>query len=251
MERRGRNVHSRSGQVLHALIRRLRPSRDVAQLALELASTSPRDESEMLTRLSALGLRGVKDVILTDNRRTMVSVKERTLRVHKAYLEAPPAVHQAIADFIMVGPRGGATRRKAERCIIEFASTIDRPPPAPRNEPTHPDDEPLAERLTALHARYNAECFEGRLAEVPIRISRRMKSRLGHYTARRGGQLAEIAISSGHFRRHGFVEVAHTLMHEMVHQWQDESGLPVDHGAAFKCKCREVGASPSATRRLR
>jgi hypothetical protein len=78
-----------------------------------------------------------------------------------------------------------------------------------------------------------------------------MKTRLGHYTARRGGQFAEIAISSGHFRRHGFVEVAHTLMHEMVHQWQDETGLPVDHGAAFKRKCREVGASPSATRRLR
>jgi hypothetical protein len=237
--------------MLRALIRRLRPSRDVAQLALELASTTPRDESELLARLEALGLRGVREVILTENRRTMVSVKERTLRIHKTYLDAPPAVHQAVADFIMVGPRGGATRRKAERCIIDFAATIDRPPPTPRNEPTHPDDEPLAERLTALHERYNAECFEGKLAAVPIRISRRMKSRLGHYTAARGGQSAEIAISSGHFRRHGFVEVAHTLLHEMVHQWQDETGLPVDHGAAFKRKCREVGASPSATRRLR
>jgi hypothetical protein len=237
--------------MLHALIRRFRPSRDVAQLALELASQSPRDEAELLVRLGALGLRRVDAVILTENRRTMVSVKGRTLRVHRAYLDAPPAVHQAIADFIMVGPRGGAMRRAAERSIIEFASTIERPPAAPRHEPTHPDDEPLAERLTALHARYNAEFFEGRLRDVPIRISRRMKSRLGHYTARRGGQAAEIAISRGHFRRHGFVEVAHTLLHEMVHQWQDESGLAVDHGAAFKRKCREVGASPSATRRLR
>ena len=237
--------------MLHALIKRLRPSRDVAQIALELASTPPCDEAELMTRLQSLGLRGVKEIVLTENRRTMVSVKGRTLRVHRAYLDAPPAVHQAIADFILVGPRGGATRRKAERCIIEFAATIDRPPPTPRNEPTHPDDEPLAERLTALHERYNAEFFEGRLAAVPIRISRRMKSRLGHYTAARGGQSAEIAISGGHFRRHGAVEVAHTLLHEMVHQWQDESGLPVDHGAAFKRKCREVGASPSATRRLR
>ncbi len=236
--------------MLHALIRRFRPSRDVAQLALELASSSPRDETEMLTRLSALGLRRVDEVILTGNRRTMVSVKHRTLRVHRAYLDAPPAVHQAIADFIMVGPRGGAMRRKAERAIIEFASTIERPPAEPRNETTHSDDEPLAERLIALHARYNAEFFDGRLANVPIRISRRMKSRLGHYTARRGGREAEIAISRGHFRRHGFVEVAHTLLHEMVHQWQDETGLPVDHGAEFKRKCREVGASPSATRRL-
>jgi hypothetical protein len=31
------------------------------------------------------------------------------------------------------------------------------------------------------------------------------------------------------------------LLHEMVHQWQAENGLPVDHGAVFRRKAQEVG----------
>ena len=78
-----------------------------------------------------------------------------------------------------------------------------------------------------------------------------MKSRLGHYTPRRDGVKPEIAISRGHFRRHGWDEVVLPLLHEMVHQWQDESGLPVDHGAAFRRKARTIGAPAAATRPLR
>jgi len=38
---------------------------------------------------------------------------------------------------------------------------------------------------------------------------------------------AEIAISRRHLRRHRFEEVLTTLLHEMVHQWQDENALAV------------------------
>jgi hypothetical protein len=34
----------------------------------------------------------------------------------------------------------------------------------------------------------------------------------------------------------------------MVHQWQDERGLAIDHGAAFRRRAREVGIAPSACR---
>jgi hypothetical protein len=34
----------------------------------------------------------------------------------------------------------------------------------------------------------------------------------------------------------------------MVHQWQDEQCMPIDHGAAFRRKAREVGISPRARR---
>jgi hypothetical protein len=34
----------------------------------------------------------------------------------------------------------------------------------------------------------------------------------------------------------------------MIHQWQEESGLPVDHGPQFRRKAREVGAQPRAKR---
>ena len=40
----------------------------------------------------------------------------------------------------------------------------------------------------------------------------------------------------------------HTLLHEMVHQWQHETGRPVDHGTEFRAKCREVGITPAARR---
>lgn len=109
----------------------------------------------------------------------------------------------------------------------------------------------LAGRLTEWHARYNAEHFEGKLKPMRVRISRRMRSRLGHYsTATAGGRPPEIVISRRHYRRHGWEETLHTLLHEMVHQWQDESGREIDHGREFRRKAREVGVAPQATRRV-
>lgn len=101
------------------------------------------------------------------------------------------------------------------------------------------------------HAALNAARFGGALSTVPIRISRRMKSRLGHYTLRgQSGHDVGIVISSGHIRRHGWEEAIHTLLHEMVHQWQDESGLKVDHGREFRRKARAVGITPLARRNV-
>jgi len=34
----------------------------------------------------------------------------------------------------------------------------------------------------------------------------------------------------------------------MVHQWQAESGMPVDHGEEFRQKARQLGISPAAAR---
>jgi hypothetical protein len=221
----------------------------VAQLALDLAQPAPRDAVELLDRLLALGLRGIEEVRLTDNRRTMVSVRGRVLRVHRGYLDAPAAIHAAIVQFVIA--RRGPGRTTAVRAIIEHSRTFAaRAAARARREQTHPDDLPLSERLTALHARFNAELFGGALDTIAVRISRRMRSRLGHYSPAREGDPAEIAISRSHFRRHGFTEVAHTLLHEMVHQWQDENGHALDHGVTFRAKAREVGVSPSATRKI-
>jgi hypothetical protein len=44
--------------------------------------------------------------------------------------------------------------------------------------------------------------------------------------------------------------VLHTLLHEMVHQWQDEAGHPIDHGGTFRKKAREVGITASARRHV-
>jgi len=105
--------------------------------------------------------------------------------------------------------------------------------------------------LTRAHHELNATKFGGELSAIPIRVSGRMKSRLGHYTLR-GQQRhpAEIVISRRHIRRHGWDEAIQTLLHEMVHQWQDETGRLVDHGPEFRAKSRSVGIIPRATRRV-
>ena len=218
---------------------------DVSQLALDLEPRRyPRDADELLARLRELGLRRIARCSLTRNRNVMVSFRGADLRVHEGYLEAPPEVHVAIVRFIEGRTR--TERRVARRRIIEFGvSTPERPA---RRERMRPEDEPLAARLAEHHTRYNAEHFGGALSSVPVRVSRRMRSRLGHYTAAKDGEVAEIAISWRHLRRHGWSEALHTLLHEMVHQWQDESGLPLDHGPRFRAKAREVGIEASAKR---
>ena len=113
---------------------------------------------------------------------------------------------------------------------------------------THPDDEFIAQQLSEWHARLNAERFDGSLATIAVRVSRRMRSRLGHYAPAQRGAPPEIAISASHVKRHGLEQALQTLLHEMVHQWQDESKLPLGHGAEFRRKAIEVGTTARAKR---
>jgi hypothetical protein len=119
---------------------------------------------------------------------------------------------------------------------------------APR---THREDQQFVALLSAAHARLNAERFRGALKPVSIRVSRRMVRRLGHYApgAPMLGRSPEIAVSARHLRRDGEARVLETLLHEMVHQWQHEQGLPIDHGSDFRKICVAVGATPRAALR--
>jgi SprT-like family len=222
--------------------------RDPYQLEMVLGvGDAPRDASALLTALRALGLRSIRACRLTTNRNVMVSFGAGELRVHEGYLDAPPEVLRAIVVF--VEGRTRAERREAQRVIVGYP--IRTPKPPARRERTRPEDEAVAGELAEWHRRYNERHFGGRLRPAMIRISRRMRSRLGHYTAATpGGEPAEIAISLAHLRRHGWEEVLHTLLHEMVHQWQDEAGHTIDHGASFRAKAREVGIAPLARRTL-
>jgi hypothetical protein len=218
------------------------------QLALDLDSAAPpapTDADELLARLRGLGLRRIERCRLTRNRNVMVSYRGPELRVHRGYLAAPPETHRAIVQFIEGRTR--AERRLAQRQIVSFRIEDTAPARPPRRETMRPEDESLAAKLAEWHARYNAEYFAGTLRTVPVRVSRRMKSRLGHYTAA-GTGLGEITISVRHLKRHGWKEALHTLLHEMVHQWQDETGHPLDHGPAFRAKARELGIVPRAKR---
>jgi hypothetical protein len=184
----------------------------------------------------------------------MVSLTgRRVLRLHRGYYYAPAATLRAIVRFIQPGtPR--RERRLAERTLLAFpAADYVRPRPrAPSREPLRPADRRLLRELRRLHASLNRAFFGGSLAVIPIRLSSRMRTRLGEVSLDdRGRRPAEIAISRRHARYDLWSEVRHTLLHEMVHQWQAESGLPIDHGPTFRKKAIAVGVEPRAQRTVR
>jgi hypothetical protein len=228
--------------MLRSLFARLGLTRNPGQLELTF------DESlGALERLKRLGLRGMTRVTLTSNRSVYVSVRGTELRMHEAFAHAPDEILRAIVVFVC---GRGVERRVARKAIVAYPVPRGESKPRAR-ERLHPDDHPLAERLTAEHARLNVAHFQGVLRPMSVRVSRRMRTRLGHYTPALTHGTAEIVMSRRHLRRHGWDEVVDTLLHEMVHQWQDECGLSVDHGPGFRRKARDVGASPRAKRVVR
>ncbi len=217
------------------------------QLALEFEPP----EDRLVTRLRALGL-GDREVRCHSNRTVMLSLTPRgVLRVHRGYAHAPDRVLNAIVRWAAPGT-SAAARKSAEREFLEWpihqfiAPTSD----GPRRRRPAAGDEGLLGRLRLLHNSLNARHFGGELSEVPIRLSTRMKTRLGEVVLDRHDRVVEIAISRRHIRRDGWKEVAHTMLHEMVHQWQAESGMAVDHGTAFRRKALAVGIEPRANRLL-
>lgn len=217
---------------------------------LELAfDAPPHDGASLLRRLRACGLdTRIERCELTTNRTVMVSYRGGVLRVHEAYLVAPSHVWRAIVVFVASRTRRG--RREAERVILAHAPRNEDARRPRRRERPRREDAMLLTELAKAHEEYNRRYFDGSLRPVAIAVSRRMRSRLGQYTAAGDGLASEITISRSHIRREPWTEVLHTLLHEMVHQWQAERGLPLDHGRAFREKARELGIEARARRSM-
>lgn len=218
---------------------------DADEQATEDAADAERAASTLLAALKGMGLQHVRRVVLTRNRSVVVGLRGFELRVHEGFCSAPPDIHAQLVRFVMA--RKPWERQAARQAILSYPLPAHTKPPRAL-ERTHPEDEPLAERLAEWHTRLNGERFGAALQQIPIRVSRRMLRRLGHYAPGVEGGGPEIAISARHVRRDGFASAVETLLHEMVHQWQHERGLPIDHGLDFRRKCREVGALPRAKR---
>ncbi len=201
-------------------------------------------------RLKLLGLKDVDRIQTHTNRTVMISLTRRVLRLHRGYASAPDRVLRAIVRFLDSRvPR--AARRGAEREFLGFPVELYAPPaPRPvRRERPRPGDLVSLERLVSLHGRLNEAHFGRGLGTIPIRLSERMRTRLGELAVDlRTGRPLEIAISRRHLLRHPWPEVEHTMLHEMVHQWQAETGLGVNHGRSFRQKAAEVGIAPCARR---
>ena len=204
-------------------------------------------------RLQLLGLRDVAAVATHNNRTVMLSItRTRVLRIHQGYAFAPDRVLRAIVRFL--NPRvPRVLRRAAEREFLAFpveAHAPQRARPCARERP-RPGDVLLLHRLATLHHQLNAQHFGGALCEIRIRLSSRMRTRLGELAVEiRSGKPLEITISRRHLARHPWSEIEHTMLHEMVHQWQAETGLRIDHGRTFRQKARAVGVIPAAKRQI-
>ena len=224
-----------------------RPTEE-AQLCLSL-DTAPRSAGELLRILESLGLRGITNCHVTNNRAVMVSYGNGVLRIHRAFLSAPDNVLGSIVRFVCA--RSRAERSQARRILLAYSlPALDREPKR-RQVRLRRGDSDLISQLADWHHEYNARFFNGALAGIEIRISHRMRRRLGQYTAASpAGEPAEISIGRCHIRRHGWTDVLHTLLHEMVHQWQAESGYRLGHGRTFRAKAREVGISAGACREV-
>ena len=209
------------------------------QLELSL-DPAPRDAQELLSRLRSLGLRDVERLRLHSNRTVMVSFRDRELRVHRAYLDAPRELHEAIVHLVQGRTR--AARAQARRTILAYPVPLDlrRPRRAPGARPLSDRDARVVAKLTEHHAALNAKHFGSRLSPVAIRLSDRMRSRLGHYAPATPSDPAHIALSRRHLRRDGWQAAVATLLHEMIHQWQSENGLRLDHRAGFRRMSRQV-----------
>jgi hypothetical protein len=210
----------------------------------------------LFQRLHDNGMRHISRVRATLNRSVLVSLsKKGILSVHEVFAAAPDGVIRAIVRFVAPGSTR-AIRKSAQRDILEYYRTA-----APRTavasiglrraDRAQPGDAELVEKLGLLFDEYNQRHFRASLPTVPIRLSGRMKTRLGHLTLTERGEPSEITISRRHLHAHGWNEVAHTLLHEMVHLWQAANGHAVDHGPGFRAKARETGVTASARRWVR
>jgi hypothetical protein len=201
-------------------------------------------------RLALLGLHGIRRVVVHTNRTVMLSLTPGgILRIHQGYAFAPDSVLRAIVRFLDAR-LSRAVRRVAQRELLAFPVEEYVPPPSRvRPERPRPGDLLVLHRLETRHRELNHLHFAGALDPIPFRISGRMRTRLGELSVdRRTGRPIEIALSRRHVERHPWTEVEHTLLHEMVHQWQAENGHPVDHGRTFRDQAVKVGILARSTR---
>ena len=113
-------------------------------------------------------------------------------------------------------------------------------------------DADVVRRLARAFQALNARHFAGALPPVPIRLSARMRTRLGHIVLERtSGKPIAVVLSRRHALDHEWRDVEDTLLHEMVHLWQSANGQRVDHGPRFRAMARQVGVAAAARRPVR
>lgn len=122
---------------------------------------------------------------------------------------------------------------------------------------TAPKSEPTAVQFAAYRAQYdyfNRKLFGGSLASVLLNFSRASAKTLGSFAPKRWGKgnasAHEISLSPSWLALRTPKETASTLVHEMVHAWQEEHGDPGRgryHNQEWADKMKSLGLQPTST----
>ncbi|MFP4019787.1 MAG: SprT-like domain-containing protein [Bacteroidales bacterium] len=100
----------------------------------------------------------------------------------------------------------------------------------------------------------NRELFEDELPELLITFQRKANTK-GYYhkdkfASREGeGQISELALNPDNFEGRSDIEILSTLVHEMVHHWQNHfgrAGKGKYHNKEFANKMFEIGLQPTS-----
>lgn len=109
-------------------------------------------------------------------------------------------------------------------------------------------------RLQQAFDHFNEALFDGQLPPCLITL-RASANRFGYHHKNRfinlqGQMLDELGLHPGFFALCPVQEVLSTLVHEMVHHWQEQLGHPSKsnpHNREWAHKMREIGLEPSST----
>lgn len=209
----------------------------------------------MLAALRARGVEGAARVVFKDNRTRLLSVSRdrRTVYLHRCFAAAPPAVVDAMATLLAGRRRAAATRRAAR--VLRAWAAEHAPLPVASPKPGRCDGTPAQRAvLRERYGEYNRGYFGSRLPAVPLRVSARMRRRLGHVRCHRTEDgrrvVVELAINALLFDAGNEAVFRETLLHEMAHveAWLVHGHR--GHGAIWKRIAQRVGCEPRACTKI-
>jgi hypothetical protein len=222
-----------------------------------------RSEAELLEYLHRCGATGVERVTLRRNRSTLWSLTGggRRLNLHAAYAGAPGEILQAIALLCRRIQRRDAAWRDAAHRVREWPGALDAARRLRTLHHTAPADPGAGlpgccattgqrVHLVRLYRYLNAAHFADALPSVvPIRLSRRFRSRLGQMVPGRvdGRRVVlELVLNLDLMLAGNDAQRVDTLLHEMAHAAEYlETGV-VGHGPGWRRWARRAGCDPRA-----
>jgi hypothetical protein len=229
---------------------------DDGQLSLPLAWLSQQD---VLRELRARGVDDVRSVHFRANRSSLISISadRGRLNLHECFRAGGPDLLDAIAAFARARRDSPSYRQAIGRMRRWHAAQVDgggaedgpRPPPACCGTPAQ------LQALGHWYRQLNRSHFSGWLPELlPVRLSDRMRRRLGHVQyGGRGEQrtVAEIALNVDLLLPGNEHALRDTLLHEMAHAeaWLRHSQR--GHGRIWQRIAARVGCDARACSAMR